>query len=148
MPNSRHWSTVSAPCRLEWRPSRLLAVALCSLGALAGLSLLSCELPLIWSAPAAVMAAFEGGRLARRHLRQPARHLVLGEGAPRLDGTPLDDVRLQWRGTLAFLSYRDGRGTRQRLAWWPDTLDARARRELRLAWAVQADARAPRSMAT
>ena len=148
MPNSRNWSTASAPCRLEWRPSRLLASALRVLGVLAGVALLACELPLMWSVPAAAPALVEGERLARRHLRQPVRQLVLVEGtAPRLDDEPLADARLHWRGTLAFLSFRDGYGALRRLSWWPDTLDARARRELRLAWAVQAGARASRSMA-
>ena len=112
------------------------------------MSLLACELPLILAVPAALLAVFEGQRQARRHLRRPVLHLVLADGAPpRLDGEAVADARLQWRGTLAFLALRDARGTIQRLAWWPDTLDARARRELRLAWAVQGGARARRSMA-
>ena len=65
MPNSRHWSNASAPCRLEWRPSRLLAWGLRGLGVLGGVSLLACELPLILAVPAALLAVFEGQRQAR-----------------------------------------------------------------------------------
>ena len=43
------------------------------------------------------------------------------------------DVQLQWRGPLAFMAWRDPAGRRMRLAWWPDTLPSRWRRELRLA---------------
>ena len=85
MPNSRHWSNASAPCRLEWRPSRLLAWGLRGMGVVGGVSLLACELPLILAVPAALLAVFEGQRQARRHLRRPVLHLVLADGEVLFD---------------------------------------------------------------
>ncbi|WP_231734445.1 hypothetical protein [Noviluteimonas gilva] len=46
---------------------------------------------------------------------------------------PLTHHHVHWRGTLAFLRARDAQGRTHRLAFWPDTLDARGRRALRLA---------------
>ena len=51
----------------------------------------------------------------------------------RVDGEPMHEAHLQWRGPLAFLAWRDAAGRHGHLAWWPDTLDTGARRELRLA---------------
>jgi toxin CptA len=59
----------------------------------------------------------------------------------------MGDVQVQWRGPLAFLWWRDGKGRRQRLQGWPDNLAAAARRELRLAMAARVPARSPRSVA-
>jgi toxin CptA len=64
-----------------------------------------------------------------------------------LDGQPIDNVRLQWRGPLAFLFWRDRQGRPQRLSWWPDTLPAASRRELRLAASCLEAARSHRQMA-
>lgn len=50
-----------------------------------------------------------------------------------LDGAVIDDVKVTWRGPLAFVRWRDPSGRIRRLAWWPDTLPPAARRELRLA---------------
>ncbi|MEJ7746113.1 MAG: hypothetical protein WKF61_05045, partial [Luteimonas sp.] len=50
-----------------------------------------------------------------------------------LDGEPIDEVKLQWRGSLAFVSWRGKAGRIQRVSWWPDTLPPASRRELRLA---------------
>lgn len=158
MPTSPNSSRASAPCRppsrahggrLEWRPSRLLASALLTLGALSGLSVLACEMPLQYSLPLALLAAGEGVRLARGELRRPERRLVIGPdaGAASLDGRAVTGLAVEWRGPLAFLRFRDEAGRSRRLAWWPDTLPATARRELRLAVPVQAAAQPPASMA-
>ncbi|MFT4196413.1 MAG: hypothetical protein QM601_00630 [Pseudoxanthomonas sp.] len=135
----RNWhgsSHASAPCRLEWRPSRWLAGALMALGLLAGVAVLACNLPapLAWLLAPAL--AIHGGLSARRLLRAPPAVLVLAatrEGVCTLDGVPLATLRVQWRGPLAFLTCTTRDGTRTRLAFWPDTLPAPARRELRLA---------------
>ncbi|WDS36706.1 hypothetical protein [Pseudoxanthomonas sp.] len=73
--------------------------------------------------------------LASRYLRQPARTLAIAGGAlpPMLDGVVLQRFSLQWRGPLAFAAWQDVQGANGYLIWWPDTLDARQRRELRLA---------------
>ncbi|BDU16989.1 protein YgfX [Lysobacter auxotrophicus] len=134
MPNSPSSSTPSAPCRLEWRPSRWLAFALLLLGLLAALSVLASEMPLIVSVPVSLLAAGEGLRLARREMRRPGRDVVVAsDGRAALDGAPVDDMRVHWRGPWAFARFRDADGRLGRLAWWPDALPARDRRELRLA---------------
>ncbi|WP_157499601.1 hypothetical protein [Lysobacter sp. Root983] len=87
--------------------------------------------------PLAAGAALYGAWLARRELRSAPQQLVVSADAVSLDGAPLDQPALQWRGPLAFLRYRDGSGRLRYRIWWPDTLDSTGRRELRLAWPVQ-----------
>jgi toxin CptA len=134
--------------RVAWRPSRLLAAALAVLGMLGACSVLASAMPRWLAIPLALLSAFQGARLARCHLRAPDRALAWPmEGEPRLDGARLADGQLHWRGPLAFLQYRDEAGCHHRLAWWPDTLDGRQRRELRLAAASAPAAPADASMA-
>jgi toxin CptA len=86
-----------------------------------------------------------GAVSARRYSRRRPRSLSWpADGTlPVLDGQALADARLHWRGSLAFLRWRDADGRRQHLSWWPDTLPPAQRRELRLAaGAAPADARA------
>jgi toxin CptA len=64
-----------------------------------------------------------------------------------LDGEPLEYVQLQWRGPLAFLRWRASHGGGGHLDWWPDTLPAVQRRELRLAVERRPDALQAASMA-
>ena len=146
MPNSPSSSNPSAPCRLEWQPSRLLAIVLVVLGVLSGLSVVASAMPMVFSIPLALLVAGEGVRLARRELLRPQRTIVIAtDGRATLDGKEVGGLRVQWRGPWAFAQFRDAQG--RRLLWWPDRLDARGRRELRLAVAVSAPARDPRSMA-
>lgn len=134
MSNSNRWSTASAPCRLEWRPSRWLVGALLLLGLLAAAAALASEMPRVVAAPLALLAAGHALASAMRAAREPHRKLTWpGEGAVTIDGDTADDVSLRWRGPLAFLCWRQRGGPVQRLVWWPDTLDSRSRRELRLA---------------
>jgi plasmid maintenance system antidote protein VapI len=63
--------------------------------------------------------------------RYPSR--LLAARAAYLDGVPVEQVEVQWRGPLAFVSWKGRDGRRQRLSWWPDTLPPARRRELRLA---------------
>jgi len=149
MPKSRHWSIASAPCRLEWRPSRLLAVSLLMLGLLAAAALIGSEIPgpLAW--PAGFVAFGHGLWLGRRELLWPTRSLLIParDGAALLDGVVMADFDVQWRGPLAFVRWRDAQGRRQRMQFWPDTLPAHARRELRLALINHTPAPAAGSMA-
>lgn len=96
------------------------------------------------------MAIAYGLWLARNELCRPVRCLIIApnDGVSSLDGEPMTDLQLQWRGPLAFLRWRDTSGRWQRLSGWPDTLDAGARRELRLAMAARTPAQPSRSMAT
>ena len=151
MPTSRASSTGSAACRrksdaraaalpaaLAWRPSRLLAALLCGFGVLAAIAVLASDLQRPWSWIVAAAALGEGLRLARRHLRLRPRGLRWDPGGVVLDGVVLHAPQLSSRGPLAVLRWRDRHGRIQRLAWWPDTLPAASRRELRLAAAVAA----------
>ena len=71
-----------------------------------------------------------------------------GEGAPvLLDGDPVADVAVAWRGSLAFVRWRGENGRIHRLGWWPDTLPSARRRELRLAAPAPAAAPDAASMA-
>ena len=149
MPHSIRSSSTSAPCRLEWRPSRWVIGALIALGLLAACSLLASEMPRAMAWPLAVVAAGYGGWLARReHCRPPRQLLWPAIAMPvMLDGEPLEHVQLQWRGPLAFLRWRASHGRGGNLDWWPDTLPAVQRRELRLAVERRPDALQAASMA-
>ena len=134
MPNSPSSSNPSAPCRLEWRPSRQLAIALLVLGMLSALSLVASGMPMVSSIALALLAAGEGVRLARREVRRPERSIVIAtDGRATMDGADVCDLRVHWRGPWAFAQFRDPQGQRGRLAWWPQALPPRDRRELRLA---------------
>lgn len=137
----------SSPGCVDWRPSRLLAAGLVLIGLLAGCAVVAseCTPRLAW--PLAMLAAGWGAALARRELRRPPRRLRLAGARAWLDDAPIAQARLYWRGPLARLEFRDAQGRRGRLLWWPDSLDAHGRRELRLAAAVAIDAPAPRSVA-
>lgn len=136
-----------APGCIEWRPSRLLAAMLALIGLLAAAAVCASELPLRLYAPAAALAAGWGAWSARRELARPPRRLRLAGARAWLDEAPIAQPRLYWRGPLARLEFRAADGRRGRLLWWPDTLDAHGRRELRLAAAVALPAPSPRSMA-
>jgi toxin CptA len=140
MPNSPHSSNASASFRSDWRPSAVLRGALIALGLLGGLSLLASDLPRAFAWPAALVAAGRGAWRARREsCRKPLSVRWRADGALLVAGERADAAELRWRGPLAFLAWRDAKGIRHRLAWWPDTLPAAQRRELRLA-AAAADA--------
>lgn len=144
MPHSARSSNASASCRLEWRPSRWLWAALLAVGPLAAGSILASEMPRTLAFPLSLAALAHGGLLARRYRREPRRWFVIRRNPPGLsvDGVPARDAFLQWRGPMAFLSWRDGEGRVRRCSWWPDTLPPALRRELRLA---APDARAARA---
>ncbi|QOD90225.1 hypothetical protein H2514_08225 [Lysobacter sp. CW239] len=157
MPNSPTWSSTSATCRLEWRPSRWLIGSLSGLGLSAALSLLAADLPPLVAWPGAVVAMAYGMWLARREAGKPMVELCLRDGVVTVDGEPVDRFQVDWRGSLAFVRWqaaphrdtrqRGGSPRRRRLVWWPDTLAAAERRELRLAAPPETPARTARSMA-
>jgi toxin CptA len=135
MPHSHRSSNASAPCRLEWRPSRWLLSALLALTLAAPLAVLASELPRHAAWPLAVAAGIHGLRLMWREHRRVRPVLVFpgGDAPVEVDAVAVDGVTVSWRGPLAFVSWRDGQGRTHRLSWWPDTLPAASRRELRLA---------------
>jgi toxin CptA len=132
--SSNAWCNASAPCRIDWRPSRWLLAALLLLTLLAPLAVLASELPRASAWLLAAAAAVQGLHLARREWRRPPRTLrFTTDGRLLVDDVAASHVQVQWRGPLAFLSWRDAGGCHGSLAWWPDTLPPHRRRELRLA---------------
>ncbi len=149
MPSFPRSSPASAPCRLEWRPSRWLLSALAMLTLLAPLAVLGSDLPRHLAWPLAIGAGLAGAWRTWREAGRAPRELVLaaGSGSDVLDGQPLEALHVAWRGPLAFVQAVDALGRRQHLVWWPDTLPGPRRRELRLALALRAASRPRRAMA-
>jgi len=135
MPDSPRLSTPSASCRLDWRPSRQERMCLWLLTGLAAFSLLHCDLPAALAWPAAGLALLGGGYTLRHSARRTPREFVLTPDLTtcRLDGKPLSQLDLRWRGPLLFVRFKQPPQRRWRhLVFWPDTLPAAKRRELRL----------------
>lgn len=141
-------SNVSVPCRFELRPSRWLIGVMLAMSALAPLSVWASEMPR-WAAwPLASFAAVAGLRLAWRERGLPVRNVVIDASSDALiDGMAVDDFRIDWRGPLVFLSWRDADGKVHRRSLWPDALGPSLRRELRLAVGKGNAVRSPDSMA-
>ena len=123
------------PHRYDWRPSPACAWALSALSLLAPVSVLASGLPALLAWPLAVLAALHGLGIVRGYLRlAPRRLLVPPDGAAQCDGASIDDLHVRWRGPFAFIDWRTTpSGVCQRRVFWPDQMDAPARRELRLA---------------
>jgi toxin CptA len=135
-------SNASAPCRIDWRPSRWLTAALWSLTVLVPLSLWASDLPGLVAWPLALCATGGVAWSALRHRRAaPLAIVVPAEGEVTVAGQAVAGFDVAWRGALAFLSWRDGAGRDHRLALWPDVLDPATRRELRLVMAARAAVR-------
>ena len=149
MKNSQRWSGASISCRLEWRPSRWLVATLSLITLLAAFSVISSDLPSIIAWPLAVLAMGYGTWQVRKERHRPRVALFFpGNDLPvTVDGVAVHAMQVEWRGPLAFASWCGSDGRMQRLAWWPDTLPARSRRELRLAASGAEAARRPRAMA-
>ena len=127
-------SSASSRCRIEWRPSRTLCAGLLLFSFLAAFAVLASEMPRPAAWPLALLVIVHGAGMAWRQMRQPRRRFEFaGQDRPvRLDGRQVGDASVTWRGPLAFVCWRDPGGAWRTLAWWPDTLDRAARRELRL----------------
>ncbi|MBA2237585.1 MAG: hypothetical protein H0W24_02625 [Lysobacter sp.] len=116
---------------------------------LAAVSAIASDLPRPLAWPLALAALGHGLRLAWCERRKPARAVVISEAARvRVDGVEVEGFAVQWRGPLAFVRWQDRAGATHRLAWWPDTLPAAARRELRLAAVAPTNAPPAHSVAT
>lgn len=139
---SRHSSSpISAPFQCEWRPSRWQAAILAMLGVGAAVALMDCGLALRHAAPAAVVVQLYSLWRARNTLRQPVRQLRVGvTSGVAVDGKALAGVELLRRGPLLMVRWRQA-GRYDSLLFWPDTLSARQRRELRLALRAHAVSR-------
>ncbi|AZR22986.1 hypothetical protein [Xanthomonas vasicola] len=130
-----HSSPISAPCRLEWRPSRWL---ICALGVLAMLALYAVwrsGVPLWLAVVLSAYALLAGGKALRQLLRPPVRQLLVPwtETPASIDGVQIEGLQVRWRGPLAVVWWTWADGRCERLHFWPDTLPPPQRRELRLA---------------
>lgn len=141
-------SNASAPCRFELRPSRWLIGAMLAMTILAPFAVLASEMPR-WAAwPLAACAAACGAYLVRREAKLPVWPVVIdSEGAATIDGHAVQALGVDWRGPLAFVTWRGGDGRLVRRSVWPDTLSPAQRRELRLAVRQGGDGQPPPSMA-
>lgn len=133
-------SRSSSSFLIDWRPSRLLCAAHAVLALLAGFSLFLSALPQLACWLGALVVALCAGRSIRRLASRPAQVLRIAEDGswavllcvgqpPRL----YSPARLGIRGPMAFLRVRDSAGGSVQWNWWPDTLPAEARRQLRMA---------------
>lgn len=132
---SRHNSSrISAPCRLEWRPSIWLMAALALLGLLAPLSIALSDIPLVLAVPGGAAAALWAlVQLLRERRRQHREVVIAAFPSPlRVDGMVVEQMQLECRGPLTVLAWSGTLG-RGHLLFWPDTLSRAQRRELRLA---------------
>jgi toxin CptA len=137
MPNSRTWSNISAPCRVERRASRWQAAAFALLGLLAAVSALASAMPAVPAVLLATAAVLYGAWLGWRELRAAPVGLSIRQGGmAAMDSEPVNELRIHWRGPAAFVQWRDRQGRRQRWVATPDVLDPPARRALRLAGAT------------
>ncbi|MEQ1511244.1 MAG: hypothetical protein ABL934_01040 [Lysobacteraceae bacterium] len=136
------------PCRFELRPSRWLIGVMLVLAALAPFAVLVSEMPRWVAWPLAICAAVCGGYSAMREAKQPIWPVVIdSDGVATIDGEVVDALRVDWRGPLAFVVWRDADGRMRRRSLWPDALSATQRRELRLAVRSGGDVQPPPSMA-
>ena len=121
-------------CRLTWRPSRWVIAVLVALGPLGALAIWAADVPGAFRVPLGACACLVAMACAlREHRRPPRVFIIRSDASASLDDMPIPHHHVHWRGTLAFLRARDMAGRVHRLAFWPDTLDAHARRALRLA---------------
>jgi len=136
-------SDASSPCRLEWRRSRWLPVALCVLAVAAIAASWLSDMPRIACGfCSALVLAYAGWVLHREAHRPDCVLSWLGGDAPwqvEHDGRTesMRHVGASFRGGLVALTLADDANKRRRYLWWPDTLDARGRRALRLAMRVE-----------
>ena len=148
MPHSRRLSNGFAPCRLEWRPSRLLCGCLLASTCLAAVACFRSGLATPVAGSLSALAIAYGFHAALREWRRPVVEIVIGEDAiVRVDGEPVEGFRAAWRGPLVVARWRDTAGGVEHKAWLPDTMAEEARRELRLALIRADPARNPGSVA-
>ncbi len=110
-------------------------------------AVLSSGLPVQVGGIASALAACFALVLAMRELRRTVHAVVIdASGAATVDGQAVEALRIDWRGTLGFVSWRDAAGRIHRRSLWPDTLSPALRRELRLAVPVSGAVRGTDSM--
>ncbi len=118
-----------------------------ALAVLAPCAALASDLPIWVGGTVAALAACFALGLAVRELRGDTHQVVIdGSGGATVDGQAVEGFRIDWRGALGFVSWRDTAGLLHRRSLWPDTLSPALRRELRLAIPASSAVRSTDSM--
>ena len=131
-------SSALPTCRVDWRPSRLLAVAMGALGLLALWSLCLSALPISVRSILGALVVVHSVNLIRMELQRESFTLTWtgGDDAMALNFAgrvqSLSGPHLTIRGPLAGVRGTDDSGRVRTYLWWPDTLSSAARRQLRL----------------
>lgn len=147
MPNSSRWSTRSRACRIELRPSRMLAATLVALGVGGALGWFLIDAGPLLAACGAGAGLVWALRLAAAEAARPRLEIVLcADGRVTVDGRGVEAFGADWRGPLTALSWRSGGRLERRLAF-PDAVDSASRRELRLWLLAQREHAAPAAVA-
>lgn len=135
MVKSPHLLQESAIFRIEWWPSPLCERMLWALALLAPFALWASDLPRAVALLMAPAALAWGVRDARRYAagQGAVLQIPLGQAPVICAGQPVEQLQVRWRGPLVFMHWQDAGGRTQRCVFFPDTLDADTRRELRLA---------------
>jgi toxin CptA len=108
---------------------------------------LASDLPAWVGGTVAALAGCFALGLAVRELRGGTHQVVIdGSGGATVDGQAVEGFRIDWRGALGFVSWRDAAGRLHRRSVWPDTLTPALRRELRLALPASGAVRSTDSM--
>ena len=123
-----------------WRPSPRLVQLVAALICLATLSVgMSGLTPL--ARYGAIIGLISWGCVCVWRLRcQRHRQLSIpwhGALPVSVDGDPVHDFSIQWRGSIALLSWTCASGRKERIQCWPDTVLTAQRRELALAGRVR-----------
>lgn len=148
MPRPPPSSPGSAPCQLEWQPSRWQRRALIAMGALMPWALWATDLPMPWGLASGFVAMAGTWLEAWRYARRPGSMFVIpaDEGPAQVDDAPVEDLQMRRRGPLVQLAWRQ-QGRRHWRLFWPDTLSQAQARELRLAVRAHCISRSPPAVA-
>lgn len=148
MPRPLPSSPGSAPCQLEWHPSRWQCRALIAMGALMPWALWATDLPTPWGLASGFVAMAGTWLEAWRYARRPGCMFVIpaDEGPAQVDDAPVEDLQMRRRGPLVQLAWRQ-QGRRHWRLFWPDTLPQAQARELRLAVRAHCISRSPPAVA-
>lgn len=148
MPHPPPSSPGSAPCQLEWQPSRWQCRALIAMGALMPWALWATDLPTPWGLASGFVAMAGTWLEAWRYARRPGCMFVIpaDEGPAQVDDAPVEDLQMRRRGPLVQLAWRQ-QGRRHWRLFWPDTLPQAQARELRLAVRAHCISRSPPAVA-
>ncbi|MFY0184043.1 hypothetical protein ACTT2I_06070 [Stenotrophomonas sp. PUT21] len=148
MPRPPPSSPGSAPCQLEWQPSRWQCRALIAMGALMPWALWATDLPTPWGLASGFVAMAGTWLEAWRYARRPGCMFVIpaDEGPAQVDDAPVEDLQMRRRGPLVQLAWRQ-QGRRHWRLFWPDTLPQAQARELRLAVRAHCISRSPPAVA-